>query len=177
MITSKLPRLWLLKSYKISVLPSPSLFNEHIEDYVQTHPHETMIFLTFDIDRFGPINDEYGFDVGDKIIYQYYDHLNNAFAPLLNNNHGVMSRLGSDELALFLYNEQQKDIEAITNNVLEVIRSFDYCIHGYNKQLTITCGMYITNAVDNVAKLRHMSIKAMMEGKRLGGNTLVVLTD
>lgn len=162
---------------QLYALPGSMLFEEHMSDYHTKHPSEPLTFLTFDLDNFMPINDLYGFDVGDSVIYKYYDLLAQIFNPLIQDGRGIVARLGGDEIAYFLHDIT---LDAITNYVqeaLEAIRSYDFSTFGCNRKITSSCGLYYTSTVVNVAELRHNCTKALMEGKRLGRNQLFSITN
>lgn len=150
-------------------LPSYSLFFEYISDYLEA-PTGDMYFLTFDLDNFLRINDRYGFDAGDKTIYQTCALIHSTFRDLLGDK-GIMARLGGDEFALFLHDVNSLEyVETTVKQTLDKISTYDYSIYGSDSQITSSCGIYVTSYVNNVGEFRHESTKALMDSKRNGRN-------
>lgn len=159
---------------KLYALPSYSMFIEYMEDFVKKNTNSTLTFITLDIDNFAPINDHYGFDVGDKVIYRYFDQIVRHFNNYIDQGHGIMSRMGGDEIGIFLHDLEVDELIKSSEEALDSIRKWDFNAEGYDKQVTATCGLYSTDSIVNVAELRHNSTKAMLDAKRNGRDRLSV---
>lgn len=174
MNTTNNPSIDAMKA-QLFALPSPSMFMEYIEEHTQNPQNETLFFLTFDIDNFAPINENFGYTVGDYLIYKTASLIIEAFSALIKNNAGILSRLGGDEIGIFLHGLEKETVMKQATLALSQINQFDYSQYQYTQPLSCTCGFYHTKQVENVAELRHISTKAMMEAKRLGGNQVYTL--
>jgi diguanylate cyclase (GGDEF)-like protein len=75
---------------------------------------ESITLILIDIDGFFQINENYGNDVGDKIIVEFVNRLNKI--PLLVNN---IFRIGGDDFALFLQNISVDDLSFLLTDVLQ----------------------------------------------------------
>lgn len=154
-------------------LPSYSMFFEYIEEHVKTCKGE-MYFLTFDIDNFLRINETFGFDAGDRTIFQMCKLIHMAFKDILDHN-GQMARLGGDEFTLFIHDFDDLDLIISTSKLaLSAIANFDFSTLGSDKLITSSCGLYHTDTFNNMSEFRHYSTKALLEAKRAGKNTLIV---
>nr|WP_198044687.1 sensor domain-containing diguanylate cyclase [Lysinibacillus timonensis] len=69
--------------------------SESIERLNTTGKHFTIVFL--DIDDFKLINDEWGHEVGDRVIVEFAKRINHTL-----ENQGIVARLGGDEFIILL---------------------------------------------------------------------------
>lgn len=158
-------------------LPSSDLLIERIEECMEVKGMP-IHFITFDIDNFLHVNDEYGYDVGDKVIYRFYEIVKESFADLLENNHNnMLARLGGDEFALFLVGAAQGEIFTSTEKVIRTMESHDFSEEGCNTRLTSSCGIARATEVLHPRELWHHSSKALIEAKRMGKNQYLVYSN
>ncbi len=74
--------------------------------------------LFIDIDKFKPVNDKYGHDIGDMLLCSIAQRLEQAIG-----NHGVAVRLGGDEfLALWWEVKTEQEVETIRESVQSVMK-------------------------------------------------------
>lgn len=154
---------------EIKALPSASIFYEKISECC----HEAMIkhvhFITFDTDNFMYVNENHGYDVGDKVIYTIYLKVRDSFESLLlKNAYNLFTRLGGDELALFIVNGDDQEIIKSVEETLELVRSFNYESIGCMRKMTTSCGIAKINKIEHPMEFRHQSTKALIEAKRSG---------
>ena len=101
-----------------------------------------LIYL--DLDRFKPVNDTYGHDIGDKLLKEVSHRLQNCI-----NGHDYACRIGGDEFALILNTsseENSKDI--LIDNMfcmekmqqIKRIISAPYFIEGILIEIGVSCG-------------------------------------
>lgn len=161
---------------KLRALPNQAMFDEQIEEFMSQSKSVPMYYLTFDIDEFAAINDTYGFDVGDLIIYQVYATIDQHFHDLVDGQKGYISRLGGDEFALFIHDTSEKDITDRVDCTIKAIHDFDFSIHGCDRTITESCGICKVIKTNDPRALRHTSVKAMIEAKRNGRNQWCILS-
>lgn len=80
-------------------LPNRYLFDETLKFNIQKHRRDehTLVLMLLDLDHFKYVNDNYGHEVGDKLLVAFVDRINHQ----LRTNE-VLSRLGGDEFAITL---------------------------------------------------------------------------
>ncbi len=119
-----------------------------------------------DLDNFKPINDKYGHDIGDKLLFQVGERLRNC----LSSDDSV-SRSGGDEFVLLL--EGLKDIHSCEGMLARVLHRMrmKYVIADYEITLSASIGVTLFPADDVEADvlLRHAD-QAMYQAKEAGRN-------
>ena len=115
------------------------------------------------------INEDFGYPVGDQVIYQIFTFIDDYFKPLLQQNvDNSLSRLGGDEFALYLVNPIHKDILDATKKVLDSVRKFPFDTLACPRKVTSSCGIAKINHFEHPQDYRHVSSKALLEAKRAG---------
>lgn len=160
---------------KLRLLPNQSMFNELVEEFMTQTDPVSIYYLTFDIDMFSSVNDQYGFDVGDLVIYQIYQIIDQYFNELLINNQAFISRLGGDEFALFIHGVDEAVVTNLVDKTIKSIHDFDFSIHGCDGTITESCGICKGDQSYDYRNLRHISVKALIDAKRNGRNQWKIL--
>lgn len=156
---------------EINVLPSSSIFYEKIKESCEEGIIKHVHFITFDTDKFMYINDDFGFDVGDKVIFTNYAFIRDSFSDILNKNqHNLLTRLGGDEFSLFIVNENSDLIKTKTKEALDHISQYDYSQVGCMRPVTASAGIAKVNTIVHPMEFRHQSTKALLNAKRNGRN-------
>lgn len=127
---------------------------------------DTLALLLIDVDRFKTINDDFGHDVGDKVLIDL------SYRMIQWNNHGaILSRLGGDEFAILLVGKYSR--KEIQNYCLEIMTSFNEPIYVGNNTLTMTISVGIAlhspDACDSKTLMKHADI-SMYRAKAQGYN-------
>lgn len=80
-------------------LANRNLFSERLKQAIQRATRHSSIFalLFFDLDRFKPVNDSYGHEVGDKLLQIIGERLQNFLRET-----DTIARLGGDEFVIIL---------------------------------------------------------------------------
>jgi len=154
------------------------LFIEKIEEVLTKDQGDDYHFVTFDIDHFMHVNDLDGYDVGDAVILHVVSAVSHVMDHLIEKNpkENFLTRFGGDEVSIFLKNvDDLKVVEAI-NQVFESIRMFDYKTLGCQRPITVSCGLASGKKPEHIAKLKDLSIKALMEAKRNGRDRHFTIT-
>jgi diguanylate cyclase (GGDEF)-like protein len=150
-------------------------FEEALQLSILQKPREdTKLALTlFDLDNFKFINDSYGHHVGDDILIQVTQRVNDC----LRGNE-VFARLGGDEFAIILSNLQA--IDNVTRVTKRILSSLDepFNIAGISIKVTASIGiaMYSNTTVNATELLKHADI-AMYRSKKLGRNQICYFED
>ncbi|QOG13135.1 cache domain-containing protein [Arcobacter sp. FWKO B] len=122
--------------------------------------------LMFDIDYFKKINDTYGHDIGDKVLYSICDliqsHLRKA---------DVFARLGGEEFVILLNNTTVENAKIVADNLRELVANHKFDDVGYIKVsfgvAEFKQGMTVEQVMKNVDL-------ALYSAKNTGRNKTVV---
>ena len=162
-------QLSLMAHYDVlTQLPNRSLFADR---FIQAtaHSHRTGFQLAvcfLDLDKFKPINDNYGHEVGDYLLKEVANRIKYTI-----REDDTVSRQGGDEFAILL-----GEIESITHCEQLIVRllkrlSTPYVIDGISHEISASCGitLFPTDHADLDTLLRHAD-QAMYQAKQAGRN-------
>lgn len=157
-----------LKS-ELRALPSATMLQDHMEEQFKTLNGMMTAYITFDIDYFLRVNDTYGFDVGDRVIYRFYALLKDAFSDLLYlDARNRIARIGGDEIVLLLVGVERDLILKVISKALDAIRQHDFSLEGCPSPITSSCGLALMSQIDHPHIIQHQCSKALIAAKRNG---------
>ena len=170
------PQIHPLQALKAEMLslPDHNLFLEIIEEQVAAAPDQLRSLSTFDLDAFAKVNDNYGYTVGDLVIYQTYNILKQVYQTHIESGQAQICRMGGDEFALYMEGMTKEATIALAETVIEVTSGFDFGGLGCHNKMTNSCGIYFFKTAQHLQEPRHKSGMAFMEAKAKGGNQVVV---
>ena len=160
-------QLTMMAQYDVlTKLPNRALFVERfhqsIEHSVRTGDQLAVCFL--DLDDFKPVNDNYGHDVGDRLLIEVADRLSACI-----REEDTVSRQGGDEFALLLNDiKLSSQYEATMNRIHQALAQ-PYLINDVKHYITASSGitLYPLDDSDIDTLLRHAD-HAMYQSKLLG---------
>jgi len=128
-------------------------------------------FVMIDIDNFKSFNDTYGHLMGDKILYE--------IAQILQENlrvNDVVGRYGGEEFALFAPETDLKGALVVAERYRKRIEDFILVVE--NKRLKVTISLGVANyphpAIGSVDDLIRLADNALYKAKRNGRNRVEV---
>jgi diguanylate cyclase (GGDEF)-like protein len=149
-------------------LPNRSLFIDHLESALAQYERNDNAFclLYLDLDKFKPINDNFGHEAGDFVL--------KAIADILKINLravDTVARLGGDEFGIILTNIQTRDDAAIVAQkcINEISRPLQYSTHQLQLGVSIGIAFYPDHKCE-LAQLINYADTAMYEVKQSGRN-------
>lgn len=144
-------------------LHNSGYFREYIEK--QLHKVTTGALFLVDIDFFKEVNDNYGHNMGDRIINQVATHMKG-----LGNGKGFYARVGGDEFAVFLEGAvEQKQLEQEAAEFLQNMAENETGIYA-----TLSIGGYIFDGQTEYESLYKKADKVLYKVKENGRNGVVV---
>jgi diguanylate cyclase (GGDEF)-like protein len=150
----------------LTELPNRNLFCNHVSRKLLQASGRTGTVYILDIDRFLRINNCFGHKIGDALIRQIGQRLQECVS-----DDGMVARLGSDEFAVFLGNassdEQARDAAEHIRRALA--RPFAQGALEFHLSLSIGIAASSRDGVD-VPELLINAETAMFRAKSLGGN-------
>ena len=141
------------------------LLNKRYFDRVLTvleqHSQPFALFY-MDLDRFKPVNDTYGHDVGDKLLKGVSQRLQGCI-----RSRDYAFRLGGDEFALLLLGPMEQETCARKMNMICEMVAVPYEIDGNTVSVGASCGYarYPAESVD-VQQVRYIADQRMYENKQ-----------
>ena len=141
------------------------LLNKRYFDRVLTvleqHSQPFALFY-MDLDRFKPVNDTYGHDVGDKLLKGVAQRLQGCI-----RSRDYAFRLGGDEFALLLLGPMETEDCASKMNLICEMIAVPYEIDGNTVSVGASCGyaLYPAESVD-VQQVRYIADQRMYENKQ-----------
>ena len=141
------------------------LLNKRYFDRVLTvleqHSQPFALFY-MDLDRFKPVNDTYGHDVGDKLLKGVSQRLQGCI-----RSRDYAFRLGGDEFALLLLGPMEQEACARKMDMICEMIAVPYEIDGNTVSVGASCGyaLYPAESVD-VQQVRYIADQRMYENKQ-----------
>ena len=141
------------------------LLNKRYFDRVLTvleqHSQPFALFY-MDLDRFKPVNDTYGHDVGDELLKGVSQRLQGCI-----RSRDYAFRLGGDEFALLLLGPMKPEACASKMNMICEMVAVPYEIDGNTVSVGASCGyaLYPAESVD-VQQVRYIADQRMYENKQ-----------
>ncbi|KNY26235.1 diguanylate cyclase domain-containing protein [Pseudobacteroides cellulosolvens] len=149
-------------------LPNRAFFLEYlVQGLSRARCTNTCAALFFiDLDRFKPVNDNYGHEVGDMLLGQIAQRLQTCV-----QNNGIVARIGGDEFAILIENLNIRDNAICTANRILNMFSKPFFISGYTCQIGVSIGisLYPTDDSDP-EKLLQKADYAMYNVKKTSCN-------
>ncbi|MFN3580818.1 MAG: diguanylate cyclase domain-containing protein [Pseudomonas sp.] len=155
----------------LTQLPNRLLLNERMHQAMEsarTHRHSLAVAF-IDLDGFKAVNDNYGHDVGDRVLQIIAQRIKAA-----TREDDVLARFGGDEFVAGLVGLQQPhDCEPVLKRMLQAA-SAPISVEGRSFQLSASIGVaFFPNDGQEIETLIRKADQAMYLSKRSGGSCLV----
>ena len=147
-------------------LPNRALFNDRLEQaIIKSNRSKSELAVFFiDLDKFKPINDSLGHEVGDEVLKKISKLLRASL-----REEDTLARIGGDEFTIIMENFSKiEDVEMIANKLLQALQSpIMVDVHSLDLSLSIGISIYPKDA-DNAKMLLKLADKAMYDAKDKG---------
>lgn len=122
----------------LTELPNRTYFNQIMEAFISSETIETFIVLFIDIDNFRAVNDTLGHAVGDQVLKQVGQMLNNQLG-----RGSKLVRFGGDEFVILIPNaSSQKDIDHQVLRFMDAFRN-SIEVEGIAYAITFSIGVAV----------------------------------
>lgn len=132
---------------------------------------EQLAVMLLDLDGFKPINDQYGHEVGDKVLIEVGKRMQSALREI-----DFAARLGGDEFVVVCENIQSLELaQSLGIRMLEALQApmaFAECQVNVNASV----GIALYNSQDSANSLLRRADSAMYRAKALGRNRVHMAT-
>ena len=158
----------------LTELANRYLFNDELVNHIDKHGDQTTIALLFiDLDRFKTINDSLGHQVGDRLLKQVAERLQECVS-----SNCLLARLGGDEFMVMVRNpESYESVEALAHSInLVISKTYELDYYKLNTSCSIGISMYPQDSRESHLLLRNADT-AMYNAKAKGGNRYQFYTD
>lgn len=146
-------------------LPNRVLFHTKLEQAIVHAQRANNIFavLFFDLDNFKPVNDQYGHDVGDKLLQEVAQRLGSRIRQT-----DTITRMGGDEFVMLLENLPNAAIlPQLIHKIMQAVCAPCY-IKGHHIDIGISVGeaVYPQDGLDAKSLINHADQKMYQMKKR-----------
>ncbi|MEN6565980.1 MAG: GGDEF domain-containing protein [Veillonellales bacterium] len=148
------------------------LIHKTIKEFEQAKNNgQVFSVLMMDIDNFKQLNDNYGHDVGDKILQHFASYVENKL-----NENKIWGRLGGDEFVLILCNTRSDQAKIIAEDLMTDLNKEPVISQDKRINYTISIGITEVNDLDSSYKTtQKRADEALYKVKRNGRGFIAVL--
>lgn len=125
--------------------------------------------IMIDIDDFKNVNDTYGHDIGDKVLIEM-----TRTCEYILNGKGIYGRMGGEEFAAFIYNEDGKGVE-IAEALRLGIEALRIKTELGNLNFTVSIGYTEVQKGHTMEEALKRADKGLYKAKRAGKNRVEVI--
>lgn len=133
-------------------------FYQHIQQLAD----QRFTLIIIDIDFFKSINDEFGHDVGDKVLTE----LAALYAKALSQD-CVLARLGGEEFAVYVPDDNQQYAIDLSQQLLSIARTIELT---KQRNVTVSIGVSFKAADESLAAVLKRADLALYKAKNNGRN-------
>ena len=137
-------------------------FSVHVNKLINEGVKGALLF--FDLDDFKIINDTHGHQVGDKVLKNFADTMQDVI-----RDSDVLARYGGEEFVLFLPNADKDVVSSISDRIHYELSNSQSSI----PEVTVSIGAHIMGNTDNLEILIKYADVALYKAKSLGKNQTV----
>lgn len=163
---------WLSRmEHRISYDPLLQIYNRNycskiIEEQSRIKTTPPIGVAMVDIDHFKKVNDSYGHQAGDKVLYSVAQCILREVIP-----EGIACRYGGEEIIVFFPNKRTKDISPIMQNVRKSVQRTKVPWKRKKLSVSVSCGIsHRESSAQTIMDVIHSADKALYRAKKGGRN-------
>ncbi|WP_313567993.1 sensor domain-containing diguanylate cyclase [Acetoanaerobium noterae] len=143
-------------------------FDERIKEEVDLAKRQKVSFslLLFDLDHFKLVNDNFGHDIGDKVLKRVTD----AVSKIIRS-YDIFARWGGEEFVVLMPNTTEAEAVLAAEKIRKAVEDI---IHPDIEKITISIGIAIWEVDDDVDQIFVKADKALYTAKNQGRNRVIV---
>lgn len=151
-------------------LPNRKLLSERLVQVIPKarREHARLALLFIDLDKFKPVNDEYGHAIGDLLLKEVARRLQHCM-----RESDTVGRIGGDEFVALLENVESRQAAGIVADKVLAAMMAPFEVAGHRLEIAASIGVaiYPENGEDQNALLKSADM-AMYEAKNSGRSTV-----
>ena len=143
-------------------------FDERIKEEVDLAKRQKVSFslLLFDLDHFKLVNDNFGHDIGDKVLKRVTD----AVSKIIRS-YDIFARWGGEEFVVLMPNTTEAEAVPAAEKIRKTVEDIS---HPDIEKITISIGIAIWEVDDDVDQIFVKADKALYTAKNQGRNRVMV---
>ena len=99
----------------VTGIPNRRYFVKEVSKRINDNPNEKIAFIFIDLDNFKYVNDTYGHDSGDELLFKFSRIISD-----MNIKNSILARYGGDEFVLVLYElNEKKEVKNLLDNIIK----------------------------------------------------------
>ncbi len=159
--------------HRISYDPLLQIYNRNycskiIEEQSSVKTIPPLAVTMIDIDHFKNVNDTYGHQAGDRVLYNVAQIILREVIP-----YGIACRYGGEEIIVFFPNKKAKEITPIIENIRTEIENSKIQISRKKLSVTVSCGISFREVMSqSIMDVIHAADKALYRAKNSGRNQI-----
>lgn len=123
-----------------------------------------------DIDHFKKVNDTYGHQTGDRVLFTVAQTISREVVP-----EGVLCRYGGEELAVFFPQKKAKEVKTVLESVRKAVENAKVGAKKKQLSVTVSCGISCReDGAQSIASVIASADKALYRAKSGGRNQVRV---
>ena len=145
-------------------LPNRNALMKHLAYCVEHVDSFAVLFI--DLDKFKPVNDNFGHPVGDRLLKEVAQRISSVVRAS-----DMLGRLGGDEFLMIVEAKQDSSqAKVIAEKIVQQVM-LPHCIDGNNLSLGVSIGIaYYPEDAGSAARIIEAADAAMYKAKQNGGN-------
>lgn len=155
-------------------IPNMEMFLEAAMDIsASCSPNDSIAVFRFDISHFKQVNDDYGFEVGDRVIVACVQIIEANVAAFLNQS--TIGRAHGDEFVVFAAAGKEA-LQHTAQAIIDDMKRYDFSEIGCHKEIGCYIGGLVASSAD-VSLIRKMiedSIEVIHHARKNGPNSIAI---
>ncbi len=123
----------------------------------------------FDIDHFKKINDNFGHDCGDSVLYTFASILNK-----LTRNEDIICRYGGEEFVAIIHYNSLFDVTNYLKRVKNIISTNKFVYKEYKIEVNFSAGVAFRTNYHNFEETLNFADKLLYKAKNAGRNKIIL---
>ena len=156
----------------LTMLPNRALFNDRLSQSIKSAQRNEEVFaiLFLDLDKFKPINDTLGHQIGDKVLQKVASRLKSKI-----RQEDTLARIGGDEFTILMQKvKSNDDISTLAQSIINSLEETIY-IDKYELNISASIGISIyPQHSTNFNELILFADTAMYQAKNEGRNNFQI---
>lgn len=128
--------------------------------------------LDIDIDHFEEINNNYGYNIGDKVLIKVPERINEVLS--YHKVDADVTRINNDEFAVIIKDKSEDFIVKLSADIIQAMSQV-FIFGELSVNLTVSIGISDFTVHSNDKEVIRNANKAMLQAKRNGKNQYIIL--